>query len=416
MVGSLRRALQQLTARAVEKATSPGYLGDGGGLYLQVTEAGSKSWIYRFAMAGRRREMGLGPYPAISLATARDLAAEARSLAKAGTDPIDAREAVRARQRLHQARGVTWDKAVDQFLAAHEGTWRNPKHRQQWRNTLTTYASPKIGALPVAAIDTPDVTKVLDPIWHKKPETASRVRGRIERVLDWAKVRGLRQGENPARWRGHLDKIYPARGKVRKVKHHTALPIDELPAVYAKLCKSEGIAAKAQRFTILTAVRASVTTGARWPEIDLKAAIWTVPAKRMKTDKEHRVPLSPEALAILDEMAEVRTSDRVFPGQRRGRPLSLTSLSKALSAAGGGDATTHGSRSTFKDWASERTSFASEVSEMALAHAIGDKVEAAYRRGELMQKRAAMMAAWASFLTSPPKGGKVVPLGKRARA
>jgi integrase len=309
---------------------------------------------------------------------------------------------------------VTWDQAVEQFLGDHEVTWKNSKHRQQWRNTLSTYVSPTVGRLSVAAIDTPEVTKVLDPIWHTKPETASRVRGRIERVLDWSKVRGYRTGENPSRWRGHLDKVYPPRGKVRKVKHHAALAIDDVPKIYGRLRDANGVAAKAQRFVILTVVRASVVTGARWPEIDRKAAVWTVPAERTKTDREHRVPLSKDALAILDEMAEMRTDDRVFPGQRDGKPLSLTGLSKALAAAGGGDATTHGIRSSFKDWASERTSFPSEVSEMALAHAIGDKVEAAYRRGEFMVKRTAMMAQWATFVRTM-RTGTVVPIGRRRR-
>lgn len=391
-----------------------GYHGDGGGLYLQVTAAGAKSWIFRFALVGRRREMGLGAYPAISLAAAREEAARARSLVQAGTDPIVARDARRAQERLQAARGVTWDKAVDQFLEAHLSSWRNPKHRQQWRNTLDTYVKPVFGGLAVAEIGTPNVTKVLDPIWHEKPETASRVRGRIERILDWAKVRGYRTGENPARWRGHLDKVFPPRAKLRKVRHHAAVPIDDLPAVYAKLTKAAGKAAKALRFTILTAVRPGETTGGTWPEVDRKAALWTIPAHRMKADKEHRVTLSKEAQAILEEMAELRTNQFMFPGHREKRPLSLTALSKVLKAAGGGKATVHGMRSTFKDWASERTSFPSEVSEMALAHSIGDKVEAAYRRGELLEKRAAMMQQWARFLVSPP-AAKIIPINRRGR-
>jgi integrase len=266
----------------------------------------------------------------------------------------------------------------------------------------------------VAVIDTPDVTKVLDSIWHTKPETASRLRGRIERILDWAKVRGLRTGENPARWRGHLDKIYPPRAKVRRVKHHAAVPIDDMPAVYARLCQAEGIAALAARFTILTAVRVSVTTGATEPEV--KGDIWSISAERMKADRDHNVPLSGEAKKVLKQAAQVRTDVRLFPGRRRGRPLSHTAVIKALRSAGAGEATTHGTaRSTFKDWASERTSFPSEVSEMALAHAISDKVEAAYRRGELMKKRTAMMQQWATFLTSDGTG-RVVSIGSRRRA
>ena len=323
------------------------------------------------------------------------------------------RPAVRTKERLEAARGVNWDQAVEQFLEAHLGSFRNPKHRQQWRNTLDTYATPVLGGLAVAAIETPEVTKVLDPIWREKPETASRVRGRIERIIDWSKVRGYRDGENPARWRGHLDKVFPARGKVRKVRHHPAVPIDDLPALYGRLEKATGLAAKAVRFVILTAVRPSEATGALWPEVDRMNALWTIPPERMKADKEHRVTLSREALDILEEMAAVRTDTRIFPGHRDKRPLSLTSLSKALKAAGGGSGTVHGTaRSTFKDWCSERTSFPPEVSEMALAHTIGDKVEAAYRRGDLLKKRAAMMQQWATFLRSGAEG-KVVSIARR---
>jgi integrase len=409
----LRRTLHKLSALSIGRAKTAGYLSDGGGLYLQVTETGARSWIFRFALAGRRREMGLGPFPDISLATARNLAASARSLVKAGQDPIAARDSERARQRLERARGVTWDAAAAQFLEAHEGTWKNPKHRQQWRNTLATYAAPVLGGLPVAEIGAPEVVKVLDPIWQDKPETAFRVRGRIERILDWAKVRGYRAGENPARWRGYLDKVFPARAKLRKVKHHAAVPIDALPAVYARLCKADGIAAKAVRFAILTATRPGETAGGLWPEIDLDGSIWKIAAARMKGGRDHRVTLSREALAILRELAELRTGRRIFPGHRTGRPLSLTSMSKALKAAGGGKATVHGTaRSTFRDWAAERTTVAREVSEMALAHAIGDKTEAAYRRGELLRKRAALMQQWATFLTTTA-AGKVVPIGRR---
>ena len=245
---------------------------------------------------------------------------------------------------------------------------------------------------------------------------AVRVRGRIERIWDWCKVRGYAQGENPARWRGHLDKVFPARRKVRKVRHHPAVPIDAIPAVYARLKAAKGIAALATRFTILTTGRASQTTGARWPEIDRQTAIWTVPSSRMKGDKAHRVPLSREALAILDTMAELRTGALIFPGRRNGRPLSVASLAKALRSAGAGKATTHGTaRSTFKDWASERTTFAGEVSEMALAHTISDETEAAYRRGELLKKRAQLMEAWSRFLLTPAAPANVVPIGRQRR-
>jgi integrase len=414
MVGNLRRTFQRLTALSIGRIRTPGYVADGGGLYLQVSASRARSWIFRFALARRRREMGLGSYPAVSLAAARIAASEARSLVKAGRqDPIDARDAQRARQRLEEASGVTFDQAVEQFLVGNEVGWRNKKHRQQWRRTLRTYASPTIGALPVGSIDTSHVTRVLDPIWHEKPETASRVRGRIERILDWARVRGYRgAGENPARWRGHLEETYPARSKVQQVTHHPAVPIDAMPAVYSRLREAEGMAALALRFIILTASRAGEGLGATWGEIDLDEAVWTIPKTRMKAGREHRVPLSREAVSILRKLAELRTGAHVFPSRTTGRPLSLTAPSKALVAAGGGKATIHGFRSTFRDWAAERTNIPRDVAEMALAHAIGDKTEAAYRRSELMKKRAAMMEQWARFVRTLP-ADNVVSIGRR---
>lgn len=394
---------QKLKALALTRPIAPGYHADGDGLYLQVTASGAKSWIYRFALAGRRREMGLGRYPDVSLAAAREAATEARKARAAGRDPIAARDAERARKRLEEVRGVLFRDAAQRFLDDHEPTWRNPKHRQQWRNTLTTYVYPAIGDVSVGAVGTPEVTKILDAIWRAKPETAGRVRGRIERILDWSKARGYRTGENPARWRGHLDAIYPHRAKVRKVRHHPAVPVDDMPKVYAKLAKAPGVASLAARFTILTAVRGGETTGARPGEVDRSSLVWTIPAERMKADRAHRVPLSRQALAILNEVAAMRADGdkHLFPGQRTGRPLSLSGLVKALRAAGAGAATMHGCRSTFKDWASERTSFAGEVSEMALAHSIDSKVERAYRRGDMMKKRAALMQTWADYVSNP---------------
>jgi len=424
MVGSLRHTLHHLKPLNLKRATAPGYLGDGGGLYLQITKSGARSWIFRYSLGGQRREMGLGAFsrvrsdapPPVSLATARKLAAEKRALVAGGTDPITARDAERARQRLQQARGVTWAKAVDQFLAAHEATWRNAKHRQQWRNTLTAYASPVFEGLSVGSIDTPEVIKVLDRIWQDKPATASRVRGRIERVLDWAKVRGYREGENPARWRGHLDKVFPTKAKVKRAKHHAAVDIDDAPAVYARLCETDGMAALALRFVVLTAGRAGEILGARWLEIDLQAAIWTIPGARMKAGQVHRAPLSREALAVLRAAAKYRVNDRIFPSSRRGRPISSSSLLKVLQAVVAADATVHGFRSTFRDWCSERTSFSREVSEMALAHTIENPAEAAYRRGELLRKRAQLMEAWARFLTTPAASANVVPISRKQRA
>jgi integrase len=403
----MARLHQRLTALSIARQKVAGYYADGDGLYLQVASGDSKSWIYRYMLAGRRREMGLGACSSVSLAQAREKATAARQMVKAGQDPIDMRDAEKARQRLEEARSITFDEAARLYISDHEGAWRNAVHRHQWKTTLATYASPIIGSLSVGLIATPEVTKVLDPMWGTKTETASRVRGRIELVLDWAKARGYRTGENPARWRGHLDAVYPKRSRLRKVKHLEAVPVGDIAMVYAKLCEIEGIAALAARFTILTAVRVNVTTGAR--DSEFGAGLWSISSQRMKAERDHKVPLSSEARAVLELARKFQTDDRVFPGQRIGRGVAKSVVLKSFRSAGAGKATIHGCRSTFKDWAMERTSFPPEVSEMALAHAIGDKTEAAYRRGELLKKRAALMQAWANYLTTPASA-KVVPI------
>ena len=408
------RTLQRLSALTVSRPQKPGYLADGGGLYLQTTAAGATSWIYRFMLGRRRREMGLGPYPAVSLAAARKAATDARSLVKAGRDPIEARNAERTRKRLEDAKGTTFDEAAEQFITGNETAWRSAAHRAQWRISLATYASPIVGSMPVEDIGVPEITRILKPLWQDKVETAARLRGRIERVLDWARVHGLRAGENPARWRGHLDKLLPAVAKVHRVKHFTAVPIDEVAAVYARLCESKAMSALALRFAILTAARAGETTGLRWSEIDMNARVWTVPADRIKAGRDHRVPLSDEAMNILSTMREVATGNLVFPGWVNGRPLALKSLRRVLKTAGGGSATVHGFRSTFRDWASERTNYSRDVAEMALAHAIGDKVEAAYRRGDLFERRKAMMQDWANFVCLVPSEKVVSIIRRRA--
>jgi integrase len=410
----VRQVFNLLSPVKLKALKEPGYFHDGGGLYLQVSPGGGKSWILRYSMAGKRREMGLGPYPAVSLATARKSAAESRSLVKAGQDPIAARDAERARQRLEEARGITFDKAVELFLVGNEVGWKNQKHRLEWRTSLRVYATPVIGTLPVGSIDTSHVTKVLDPIWHEKTETASRLRGRIERVLDWARVRGYRAaGENPARWRGHLEETYPARGKVRPVEHHAAVTIDAMPKLYGRLTEADDVASLALRFIILTASRAGEAVGATWPEVDLDEGVWTIPGSRMKAGRIHRVPLSREAVTILQKLTKLRTGAHVFPGLRvSSRALSVRAILRALREAGEPKATVHGFRSTFRDWAAERTNVPRDVAEMALAHAIGNRTEAAYRRGELMTKRAALMDQWARFLLSPPDA-KVVSIGRQ---
>jgi len=372
---------------------------DGAGLYLQVTGDGekhvAKSWIYRFKLRGRAREMGLGSLSTFGLAEARTKAAECRRLAYDGVDPIEARRTERAKTTPHTAKSLTFKECTEQYVAAHRAGWRNAKHAAQWSTTVKTYAEPVIGILPVQGIDTALVMKIIEPLWSKKPETAARLRGRIEAVLDWAAARGYREGENPARWRGHLDKLLPARTKVRKVKHHAALPYDELPDFMTALRAQEGVSARALEFLILTAARTGEVIGALPGEI--KDEVWTVPAGRMKGNKEHRVPLSAQAVAIVGKMQKEHGGTFLFPGGKRDKPLSNMAMLKLLERMGRSDLTAHGFRSTFRDWAAERTSYTSEVVEMALAHAIDSKVEAAYRRGDLFEKRRLLMGEWARF-------------------
>lgn len=407
-----------LSGVAVQRAKGPAVLFDGNGLYLRVTEAGAKRWVFRYQADGRRHDMGLGSFPEISLAEARQKAAEHRRERQRGTDPLAEKAAQRTAERLSAAKCRTFREAAEEFMASHEAAWCNAVHRKQWRSTLETYVYPVLGDLPVAAIDTGLVLQVLSPLWQTKPETASRVRGRIEMVLDAAKVRGWRSGENPAQWKGNLAHLLPARAKVRTVKHHAALPYHELPAFLAELQTREGMAARALEFTILTAVRTGEAIGARWNEIDLAERTWAVPAGRMKARRAHRVPLSEAALAVLDTVRALAlmTDGRpdpeapVFPGPRPALPLSNMALLMALRRMGRSDLTAHGFRSTFSDWTAERTSYPREVVEMALAHTIESKVEAAYRRGDLFDKRRRLMDEWARFCAAPPAGGHVVPL------
>jgi integrase len=410
----MARTVGKLTALKVARNLPPGMYADGAGLYLQVTGAGAKSWIYRFSLHGKAREMGLGSLSALSLSDARIKAGECRRLRQEGIDPIEARKASREQAALDAAKTLTFKEAAASYIASHRAGWRNAKHAAQWENTLATYAEPVIGALSIQAIDTALVLKVLEPIWKTKPETANRLRGRIEAILDWAKVRGLRQGENPARWRGHLDHLLPARSKVRRVKHHAALPYAELPAFISELRAQEVGAARALEFTILTAARTGDTIGAVWDEFNAPDKLWTVPAERMKAGREHRVPLSTRALAILRDAESTRIpgAEYVFPGGKAGKPLSNMAMTEVLRRMGRGDITVHGFRSTFRDWAAERTNFPSEVVEMALAHAVGDKVEAAYRRGDLFEKRRRLMAEWATYCntTNTADRGAVIPM------
>jgi integrase len=319
-------------------------------------------------------------------------------------DPIEARKAGRQKAELEAAKTITFKESAASYIASHRAGWRNSKHAAQWEATLRTYAEPFIGSVPVQAIDTALVLKVLEPIWHAKPETANRLRGRVEAILDWAKVRGLRQGENPARWRGHLSYQLPPKSKLQRVKHHSALPYADLSEFISELREQEGVAARALEFTILTAARTGETIGATWDEVNALVEQWSIPAERMKAGKEHRVPLSAPALAILRDAEGNRPfvgSDYVFAGGKPGKPLSNMAMIEVLRRMTRADITVHGFRSTFRDWAAERTSFPSEVVEMALAHAVGDKVEAAYRRGDLFEKRRRLMSEWATFCYTP---------------
>jgi integrase len=410
----MARTVGKLTALRVARDLAPGMYADGAGLYLQVTGAGAKSWIYRFSLNGSAREMGLGPLSVVSLSEVRIKAGECRRLRQEGVDPIEARKARRHQVELAAAKRITFKESAANYIASHSAGWRNAKHAAQWKATLETYAEPILGALSIQAIDTALVVKVLEPIWQAKPETANRLRGRIEAILDWAKVRGLREGENPARWRGHLQYQLPAKSKLRRVKHHSALSYAELPDFISELHAQGGVAARALEFAILTAARTGETIGATWDEFNASDKLWILPAERMKARKEHRVPLTARALAILRDVERNRPpgSVYVFAGGKVGKPLSNMAMIELLRRMGRADITVHGFRSTFRDWAAERTSFPSEVVEMALAHSVGDKVEAAYRRGDLFEKRRRLMAEWAIFCNTPKATArnKVIPM------
>lgn len=407
--------VNKLSALGVSKATKPGYYGDGAGLWLQVSASGSKSWIFRFTLARKQREMGLGAVHTVDLATARAKAKECRLLLLDGKDPLDARKASKLTEALELARMITFDQCAAAYIAAHRSGWKNAKHASQWENTLSTYATPIIGALPVVAVDTALVVKVLSPIWQDKTETATRLRGRIESILDWATVSKYRQGENPARWRGHLQNLLATPSKIAPVKNHPALPWQEVGAFMAELRARDGIAARAVEFAILTATRSGEVRGAAWAEIDLDAGVWTIPAERMKAGREHRVPLSTAALALLG--AAPRLDALVFPGRKHGSALSDMSLTAVLRRMERHDITVHGFRSTFRDWCAESVanSFPREVCEHALAHSLPDKVEAAYRRGDLLEKRVMLMQAWADYCATIPTAATVTAIrGKTA--
>jgi integrase len=417
----MAREINRLSARRVTAEKRPGRHPDGAGLYLSISTNGGRRWVFLFKRGGKAREMGLGSVSSVGLGLARDLAEDARAALARGLDPIAERDA----KHRAAANALTFQECAARYVKANKAGWRNAKHAAQWEATLKKYVYPVVGDSQVAVGDMPvtnvgvgEVTKILNPIWSAKTETASRVRGRVETVLDWAKAHGYRTGENPARWRGHLDKLLPARSKVRRVRHHPALPYSELPAFMVDLRTREGLAAIALEYTILTAARTGAVIGAVISEFDVPNKIWTVPPERAGTKiagedpQPRRVPLSPRALEIVKDMLAVHGGDAkpsipLF-GLSNGAMLAL------LERMGRGDITVHGFRSTFKDWCSEATNYPGEVSEAALWHAIADRVEAAYRRGDLFKKRTALMAAWAAYCLNP-RSSSVVSISRMSK-
>ncbi len=406
-----RRVSKMLTDKAV-KAAGTGRHTDGDGLYLDVKPSGARAWLLRVVVRGRRRDFGLGAYPGVTLAKAREKADRFREMIRDGLDPV-------AEMARTEAQRLTFEEAAEALVESKRDGWRNAKHAKQWPSTLKTYAYPVLGPLDVRDIHVEHVLKVLTPIWKTKTETATRVRQRIEAVIDYATARKAREGENPARWRGNLDKLLPKPVDLKhEDAHHAALPWGQMADFFAKLEAREGMGALALRFTILTAARSGEVRGATWGEIDMDAGVWTIPARRMKARKEHRVPLSADALAILRTVQPLADGDAeapVFPGGRGGRPLSDMTLSAVLRRMGRDDLTVHGFRSTFRDWAAEATPYPSELAEAALAHTIRNKVEAAYRRGDLFEKRRDLMTAWAKHCRQPAEGN-VVPFDRSASA
>ncbi|MFM0031191.1 integrase arm-type DNA-binding domain-containing protein [Paraburkholderia madseniana] len=405
---------KELGALAVSKLIKPGMhpVGKVAGLYLQVTGSASRSWILRVKIGEKRREIGLGAYPAVSLKDAQTKAQTERDKIRTGVDPIIERRAAESALRVAQASEITFTEAARQFIASRSHGWKNAKHGEQWRNTLAQYAEPILGKMLVRHISREHVMQVLEPIWTSKTETASRVRGRIENVLDWARVKGYRSGENPALWRGNLDHLLAAPANVKPVRHHTALPYRAMGDFMETLRAIDSIAARCLEFTILTASRSGETRGACWTEIDLEAGVWRVPAERMKEKKEHRVPLSTAAVDLLKCLPRSDDQDLTFPSPR-GKVLSDMTLLMIVRRLGA-EATAHGMRSTFKDWASDITSHPRELIEVALAHVPGDSSEMAYWRSDVLERRRQLMEDWAQFISQPFKSATVVPIQKQA--
>ncbi|MDO8940616.1 MAG: integrase arm-type DNA-binding domain-containing protein [Methylicorpusculum sp.] len=394
------KVAREMSALEVSRLNIPGHYAVGGvaGLYLYINDANAKSWVLRLMVGLQRRHIGIGGYPTVTLAQAKEKARKLREEVRNGHDPIQQRKDVVSKLKAKQASAITFQQAAEGYLASHGDTWRNAKHRAQWTSTLTNYVYPVIGDLLIQDIEIQQVLSVLTPIWKTKNETASRIRGRIESVLDWAKARNYRSGENPARWKGLLDKLLPAPSKVKVVNHHRAMAIDEAPTFISRLRLHEGIAALALEFLILCAARSGEVRGACWSEIDIEARLWTIPRTRMKAGKEHRVPLNPQAIEILSTIQKSAETNLIFVAPKGGElsDMTLTAVMRRMKV----DAVPHGFRSTFRDWVGERTNYPRELAEQALAHAIENKVEAAYRRGDALDKRRVMMSDWGNFLSS----------------
>jgi integrase len=395
--------IHTLSPREVASKAKPGLYGDGGNLFLRVAPGGAKSWVFRYWREGKRRVISLGSCDTVSLTEARTMAHEQRRLRLDGHDPAASRAAAKTAARIAEVSGITFEECAKAYIAAHRAGWHTAKEARDWTATLQTYAHPVIGKLPVVAIDLPLILRVIEPLWTEKTSTAARIRMRLENILDWATVRGYRTGDNPARWKGNLEHLLAKRSRVAKIEHHPALSYTDIGAFMAELRARPGLPARALEFAVLTAARAGEVTGATWSEIDLKGGVWVIPSERMKTRREHRVPLSDTALAIIEAMP--RNGPRLFP-------VDTVTVWRAVKRLLPG-ITLHGFRSTFRDWAGERTSFAREVVEQCLAHAAGDQTELAYRRGDALDRRRQVMDAWARFCAQPTQGGEVVASGSR---